>query len=148
MHCIFLQQIVPSNAMDQFHSYSEVAFFGVAFLGELKKASPLKNLRKDLDVSPSVLMFSLQVVQMRYMLNIVTQLDKASTAQLQRIYKQLPLRYLVDSLALLGNFVSWYLLVYLTWSKSTVNKVLMIIIIIILLPDIKFRFTCSKSSLH
>ena len=33
---------------------------------------------------------------------------------------------------LLGNFVSWYILVYLTRSKPTINKVFIIIIIIII----------------
>ena len=51
------------------------------------------------------------------MINIVTQLDKASTTQLQRTYKQLPFKYLVDLLPLLGIFVRWYLLVSLTRSK-------------------------------
>ena len=57
------------------------------------------------------------------MLNIVTQLCKASIVQLQGICEQFPFRYLVDSFSLLGSFVRWYLLVYLTSSKSTVNKV-------------------------
>ena len=57
------------------------------------------------------------------MLNIVTQLCKASVVQLQGICEQFPFRYLVDSFSLLGSFVWWYLLVYLTRSKSTVNKV-------------------------
>ena len=34
---------------------------------------------------------------------------------------------------LLGNFVSWYILVYLTRSKPTINKVFIIIIIIIVI---------------
>ena len=34
---------------------------------------------------------------------------------------------------LLGNFVSWYILVYLTRSKPTINKVFIIIIIIIII---------------
>ena len=38
---------------------------------------------------------------------------------------------------LLGSFVNWYLLVYLTMSKTTVNKVLIIIIIIIILSSTK-----------
>ena len=63
------------------------------------------------------------------MLIIVTQLNKASTAKLQGIYRYLTFRYLTDSLSLLGSFVSWYLLVYLTRSKPTVNKVLIITII-------------------
>ena len=58
------------------------------------------------------------------MLNIVTQLDQASTTRLQGIYKQLPFRYFVDLLSLLESFGSWYLLVYLTRSKPTVNKML------------------------
>ena len=62
------------------------------------------------------------------MLITVTQLDKSSTAQLQCVYKYLPFRYLIDSLSLLGSFASWYLLVYLTRSKPTVNEVLIIII--------------------
>ena len=57
------------------------------------------------------------------MLNIVTQLCKASIVQLQGICEQFPFRYLVDSFSLLGSFVRWYLLVYLTRSKSTVIKV-------------------------
>ena len=63
------------------------------------------------------------------MLIIVTQLDKASTAKLQGIYKLLPFRYLVDLLSLLENFVSWYLLVNLGRSKPIVNRVSIIIII-------------------
>ena len=34
---------------------------------------------------------------------------------------------------LLGNFVSWYILVYLTRSKPTINKVFIIIIIIVII---------------
>ena len=64
--------------------------------------------------------------QIRYMLIIVTQLDKASITQVQGIYKQLPFKDSIDSLSLQGSFLSWYLLVHLTRSKPTVNKVLII----------------------
>ena len=46
----------------------------------------------------------------------------------QNLAQQLPFRYLVDSLSLPGSFASWYLLVYLTRSKPTVNKGLIIIV--------------------
>ena len=49
----------------------------------------------------------------------------------------MPFRYLVDSLSLPESFVSWHLLVYLTWSKPTVNKVLIIIILIIILEHLR-----------
>ena len=62
-------------------------------------------------------MYSLEV---KYIPNITIQRDEVSTAQ--GIYKQLVFRYLVDSLFLAGNFVSWYLLVYLPTLKLTVNK--------------------------
>ena len=67
------------------------------------------------------------------MLIIVTLLNKASTTQFQGMYKLLSFRYLIDSLSLLRRFVSWYLLVYLTRWKPTVNKVLIIVIIIIII---------------
>ena len=68
-------------------------------------------------------------LQIRHMLIIVTQLDKESTAQLLGVSKQLSFRYLIDSLFLLGSFVNWYLSVYLTRSKPTVSKVLVILLV-------------------
>ena len=78
------------------------------------------------------------------MLIIVTQLDKASTAKLQGIYKLLPFRYLVDLLSLLENFVSWYLLVNLGRSKPIVNRVSIIIIIINGISIIHNRWRCNE----
>ena len=48
------------------------------------------------------------------MLILVAHSKRESTAQLQRIYEYLFFRYLIDAVSLLGNFVAWHLLVYLT----------------------------------
>ena len=91
-------------------------------------------------LSSSVFKCSLHVVPMGCMFNIVTQLDKASTKQLQGIYKWSPFRYLLGSLSLLGDFASWYLLVYSTRSKPTINKMLIKKILMIYIHDAFFCF--------
>ena len=81
-------------------------------------------------------------LKIRYMLIIVTLLNRASTAQLQCIYKLLPFRYLIDSVSLLGSFGSWFLLVYLTRSKPAVNKVLIILLLLLLLSLLLLLEVC------
>ena len=134
IHCTFLQPVNSPWSKFTFIPTDSLLFRQIQFYSEelrkIKKKREIKRsisteafkkrLKKDGALPCSC------VVQMRYMLIIVTQLNKASTPQLQVIYKQLSCIYLVESLSLLGRFVSCYLLVYLTRSKPTLNRVFII----------------------